>query len=99
MEAADGAEALGVLARWPAALILTDLQMPRMSGLGMVQKLRESGDQTPVIMMSGLSDVGQSVALGAGVDVYLPKPVDPARLVAAIDRLLSPAASAHRIPA
>ena len=77
-EAADGEEALAVLATFHPDLIVTDFQMPRMDGIAFVRALRARGDRTPVIMLSGQGDPHIVVtAIKAGVDNYLPKPIHP----------------------
>jgi len=50
--AEDGLEALLLQRRRPADLILTDVNMPLVEGVELVEELRENGDQTPVILMS-----------------------------------------------
>jgi two-component system chemotaxis response regulator CheY len=76
-EASDGQEALELLAALRPDLILTDNQMPRMDGLTFTQKLRASGNLTPIIMLSGHGDSHQVVlAVKAGVNNYLPKPIN-----------------------
>jgi CheY-like chemotaxis protein len=77
-QSADGQEALDVLADDDVQpdLILTDCQMPRLDGISMVRQLRQRGDRTPVIMMSGQTDpTVQQMALKAGVDRFLTKPL------------------------
>ncbi|HYO10768.1 MAG TPA: response regulator [Tepidisphaeraceae bacterium] len=66
-------------------LILTDCQMPRLDGISMVRQLRQRGDQTPVIMMSGQTDPQvQQLALNAGVNQWLTKPLSVGTLNLAI---------------
>jgi two-component system chemotaxis response regulator CheY len=75
-EAADGLEALEMLAHSHPDLILTDNQMPRMDGIAMTRRLRADGNMTPIIMLSGHGDSHQVVmAVKAGVNNYLPKPI------------------------
>jgi DNA-binding response OmpR family regulator len=79
--AADGETALRWLKRAPTDLILLDLQMPGLGGMETLRRLRESGDDTPVVVVSAhdsVPNVVQSVRLGA-VD-FLPKPTTPEAL-------------------
>ncbi|HEY7119863.1 MAG TPA: response regulator [Tepidisphaeraceae bacterium] len=77
-EAADGDEALDLLAHVQVDLIITDCCMPRMDGIAMVTALRRRGDRTPVIMLSGQDDPHLIVrAIRAGVSNYIPKPLHP----------------------
>lgn len=66
-------------------LILTDRDMPGGSGLELVQQLRESGDNTPVVMLSGQSEPEQvAIATAVGVNRYLVKPVTAELLATAL---------------
>ena len=77
-EASDGQEALKALSEIEPELIITDFHMPRMDGVSFVRALRGRGNQTPVIMISGHAEPHQiKVALRAGVDNYLCKPINP----------------------
>ena len=76
-------------------LIILDINMPGGTGLESLQKLKRSAKtaEIPVVVVSASDDAGmpaQVRALGA-VD-YLPKPLDPEQLLAAVHRALSQAA-------
>jgi CheY-like chemotaxis protein len=91
-EAADGEEALAALPALHPDLILTDCHMPRMDGIAFVRLLRARGDQTPVIMLSGHGDPHLIVtAIKAGVNNYLPKPINPEVLFEKIEQTLGAA--------
>jgi CheY-like chemotaxis protein len=72
--ASDGQEALESIARETPAAVLTDLQMPGMDGLALVQGIREKYPRLPVILMTahGSEDVA-ILALRAGATNYVPK--------------------------
>ncbi|MGD9943822.1 MAG: response regulator, partial [Burkholderiaceae bacterium] len=75
--AADGVEALEHARRRTPALVLADLEMPRMNGVELVRALRARPEtrSVPVIMItSRSSDKHRQLALDAGVDVLLTKP-------------------------
>ncbi|QTR44748.1 response regulator [Thiothrix litoralis] len=77
--AVDGLEALQHLHGLPIALILTDLEMPRMNGLEMTQAIRIWPEKRhlPIIMITSRSTKKhRQMAQQAGVDAYLTKPVD-----------------------
>ncbi len=79
LAAADGAEALTIAAAQPLDLVLLDRSMPRMDGLTVVRRLRETpqGRLLPVIMVTGLADGEDEVeALDTGADGYISKPFD-----------------------
>jgi DNA-binding response OmpR family regulator len=87
--AADGEEALRQVASFRPELIVLDVLMPKMDGREVLRRLRQSGDWTPVIL---LTQVGESteraMALQEGADDYLNKPFDPHELVARIYAVL-----------
>jgi two-component system, OmpR family, response regulator len=69
--------------------ITLDRMLPGMDGLTLVTRLREFGVQTPVLMISALSDADERVrGLRAGGDDYLTKPFNPEEMAARIEVLL-----------
>jgi CheY-like chemotaxis protein len=72
--AARGAKALEILAREPPDLILTDLRMPGMDGLQLVEHIREDYPVVPVILMTSQGSEQLAVrALRSGATSYVPK--------------------------
>ena len=68
--------------------MIVDRMMPKMDGVELIQTLRREGDQTPVLFLSALGEVGDRVAgLQAGGDDYLVKPYAFAELTARVDAL------------
>ncbi len=66
-EAYDGEEALAMLEAEKFDLILLDLMMPRVDGFDVLAKMKERGDQTPVIVATNLNqekDVSRVLELG-----------------------------------
>ncbi len=95
--AADGREALGVFLRERDALrvVVTDLMMPEMGGLALVQALRELKPELAILAVTGLEGVEQREALrGLGVTGLLPKPYSPMELCEALRRELERTKSA-----
>lgn len=83
LTAEDGQEALEKLALTPVDLVITDLNMPKLDGFGLVRALREDGHYAslPVIILSSLSkkeDIDRGLDLGA--TAYLTKPFDESRI-------------------
>jgi two-component system OmpR family response regulator len=69
--------------------ITLDRMLPGLDGLEVVKALREAGAETPVLMVSALSDVDDRVdGLRAGGDDYLIKPFAPKELLARLEVLL-----------
>ncbi|HFC93613.1 MAG TPA: response regulator, partial [Leucothrix mucor] len=91
--AVDGADALRQLEKTPFKLVITDLEMPNMNGLELVESLRiwaETKD-LPVIMVTSRSTTKhRTLARQAGVDEYLIKPVDNSTLQTAIEQYETP---------
>ncbi len=79
--AADGAEALEKVATFAPAVILSDLRMPRVTGMELLRQLHEGGSTAEVIMLTGQGTVEQAVeATKLGAYNFLEKPIDPKRL-------------------
>jgi DNA-binding NtrC family response regulator len=83
------AEALGVLASARVDLVITDLKMPKVSGLDLIRHVRENCRDTEVMMITGYATVEGAVeAVKTGADEYLPKPFTDQELSAAVRRAL-----------
>jgi DNA-binding response OmpR family regulator len=97
--AADGALGLEVARREQPRVIVTDVNMPGMSGVDMVRALR-GDDRTRgiVIIMqtSDSSDESRKQAIEAGADDYIVKPFEPARLAALLRAAVERPESAPR---
>jgi CheY-like chemotaxis protein len=90
-EASDGLDALGRLRDSPYALVLTDLDMPRLDGLALIAEIKRSASlsTTPVIVASSRSDPEtRRCVLELGAQDLLSKPVDPAELARVVEPLL-----------
>ena len=73
-----------------AGCILLDVHMPDMSGLDVIKALRETGDQTPVVLITGRNDaLVEAKAQAYGAAAVLDKPIAHSVLFAAISRALS----------
>ncbi len=87
--AADGTEALAELARKRADLVVLDLMIPGVDGLTVLRRLRESGDEVPVIVLSAKGRESERVAgLELGADDYLAKPASPREVAARVRAVL-----------
>jgi len=69
--------------------IILDIMMPGMDGLSVLKKLRESGDNTPVLLLTAKSEVSDKIeGLDSGADDYLPKPFVMDELLARVRAML-----------
>jgi DNA-binding response OmpR family regulator len=86
--AGDGEEATGLVASWRPDLVLTDLQMPKLDGRGLLERLRREAPGTPVIVLS--AGVGTASGAVEGLDAagFFTKPVRIDALLALIRELL-----------
>jgi CheY-like chemotaxis protein len=95
-----GAAMLDFLASWilnqerapPVDLIITDVRMPGLSGLSILEGLRANGWRTPVIVISAFGDDSMRARVQRlGSAAFFPKPFDPLALERAILQLSAPA--------
>jgi type IV pilus assembly protein PilB len=89
-EAPDGLDALDLVAQHQFDLIVLDMDMPRMDGLGVLEELGASvaTAQIPVIVLTARSDDTEAEALDLGALDYLTKPVRPTALAARVRAVL-----------
>jgi len=80
--AGEGNEALQKLGTFPADVILTDLNMPGLDGFGFLQRLRDSGDMPPTIVLTAFGNIETAVRTVHELGAYwfLEKPLQPATL-------------------
>ena len=85
----NGREALGAMEKDYYDLIISDIMMPVMDGYELVRSLRESGNTTPVLMITA-KDAFDDMKLGflSGTDDYMVKPVNVNEMVLRVGALL-----------
>lgn len=88
----DGVEGLAAARAEQFDLILSDINMPNMTGISMVSKIRRlpEYEYVPIVMLTTEgSDYKKSKAKNIGATGWLQKPFDPERLMKAVNKLLS----------
>jgi two-component system response regulator MprA len=89
----DGVQALTRARREPFDVLVLDVTMPGLDGLGVCRVLRADGSRVPVLMLTARVETPDRVAgLDAGADDYLPKPFELDELLARLRALLRRAA-------
>ncbi|PYX10121.1 MAG: DNA-binding response regulator [Acidobacteria bacterium] len=87
--AADGQEGLFLAESNAYDAILLDLMLPKLDGMQVLKRIRESGQHTPVLVLTARDDKESVVALlNAGADDYLTKPFDLGELLARAKALI-----------
>jgi DNA-binding NarL/FixJ family response regulator len=90
LESADAERLLAALPQRPVDVIVSDIRMPGLGGLGLIRSLRERGDATPVILLTTFDDPDLMIrAVEAGAQGFLLKDASPEDLKAAIRRVAS----------
>lgn len=92
IDADDGASALSIAQRQTADLVLTDVNMPKMNGIELCQKLRQLPNYkfTPVLMLTTESAGDQKMAgKNAGATGWIIKPFNPEQLLKTVDKVLA----------
>ena len=101
--AQDGAEAVEMVAKGDYSLVLMDYQMPVMDGLAATKAIRAlDGPKSKVVIIALTASAmsgDREECLAAGMDDYLDKPLDRARLVESLDRWAAELAAPARIEA
>jgi DNA-binding response OmpR family regulator len=86
--AADGRSAVLAIEEQHPRLVVLDLMLPELDGLGVIRAARAIGD-VPIIVLSARGSTGDRIlGLSEGADDYLPKPFSPAELVVRVRTIL-----------
>jgi len=82
-------EAIALLDGEPMDLVITDLKMPKISGIDLIRHVRDNLSDTEVMMITGYANIESAVeAVKTGAEEYLPKPFTDEELFTAIRRAL-----------
>lgn len=97
--ARQGREGLEQATGEPFDLVVLDIALPGLDGMGLLARLRRAGIGTPVLMLTARSEVGTKVsALDLGADDYLSKPFDVAELLARARALIRRSQGDRQVP-
>ena len=81
----DGLSALDYLATENYDGVILDVMMPKLDGIQVLKRMRETGDRTPVLLLTAKSEIDDRVSgLDSGANDYLTKPFDMKELLARI---------------
>jgi two-component system cell cycle response regulator CtrA len=84
-----GEDAVELAKRYDYDIILLDLMLPDIDGYEVLRRLRATGVDTPVLILSGLGELDSKLkCLGVGADDYLTKPFDERELTARIQAIV-----------
>ena len=85
-EAKDGLEALEVYEDYSTDIIISDIKMPRLDGLAMAKKIRQTDKSTPIILATAFTDTSYLLeAVELQLIKYLVKPITSAKLLEALN--------------
>jgi two-component system, OmpR family, response regulator len=94
VEAADGEAALEAIAAHKPALVVLDINMPRLNGLDVCRRIRAEG-QLPVLLLSSRDDeIDRVLGIELGADDYVVKPFSPREVTARVSAILRRAGAA-----
>ncbi|MCY0898708.1 MAG: response regulator transcription factor [Firmicutes bacterium] len=88
-EAADGEEALSLVARHAYDLVVLDLMLPKVDGFDVLSRIRQQDGWLPVVMLTAMGDEEDRIlGLDMGADDYIIKPFSPKEFVARVKAVL-----------
>lgn len=87
--AQDGTQALQKIGQGAFDLVVSDVRMPRLSGLDLLKEVKRKNGNTRVIMITAYGQISEAIsAIRQGAYDYLTKPLDDAELLSAVERAL-----------
>ena len=85
MEADSADAALEVMESRPAAVVFSDIQMPRRDGLWLTAEVRQRYPTTAVVLATSVTSVAPQISMQVGVLAYLVKPFDQRSVLGALE--------------
>lgn len=90
LTAENGSQAWNILQETKVDIVISDVRMPIMDGVALLQKIISSGSEAPhVILVTGHADFDRRTAYDLGVETVLDKPVHRVQLIDAMHRMLN----------
>lgn len=86
----NGMDGLKLLKSETYDLIITDISMPFVSGLGVIDTVKKTHPHTPVIAITGFGEEAMAAAKEKAADMVIGKPFMPSVIIGHIEKLLSP---------
>ncbi len=94
----DGEQALSQYKRYKPQIILTDIRMPRKSGLELLEEIRQTDSETEIIVVTGHGDMDSAIAaLKLHASDFILKPIDFEVILMTLDRALERIALRHKV--
>src|SRR3954469_25510262 len=85
----DPSEALALIRQHRPACVITDLKMPKMDGIELLQKIRGQRPYVPVVLMTAFATIGTAVqAMRLGAFDYVQKPFESEEILVIVDRAI-----------
>ena len=89
LTAQNGSQALALAAEEEPDLVITDMRMPQMSGLDLIQRLKARFNEMPIIVMTAYGTVENAVeAMKSGATDYITKPFENTELLLTVQKAL-----------
>ncbi len=89
VEANDGEDGFNKFQNNKFDLIITDINMPNLNGLDMIEKIREIDINIPILILSAHNEVDLLLrSINLGIDGYILKPIDIDQVILAFERII-----------
>ncbi len=98
LEAENGLEALEILEDESPDLIISDMMMPKMGGLELLQEIAKRDIDTPTVMMTAFGTMEYAIdAMKNGAEDFLSKPIDLSYMMQVVNRVLDRSAMRKKV--
>ncbi len=79
------AEAMDIFEAWRPEIVISDIAMPGGGGYELIRNIRRSGSNVPAIALTAhVSDEARTLALAAGFQTHMAKPIEPSELLMSV---------------